>query len=268
MRAAELILAEMDRAGLGAAPRAARIEPVAIRHRGESQFGLTLLGANSIADLQNLMANYASRMQSLSTAYAAASGAWSQKDQAAFVDWTNDWTNLQNRYNTALNTANSEVTAAQVNPLPNTEIAAQSGYDALVKAFRQCYPPDGCPQAKGDYEDLAARLTAAAQTLGTPAPVYTTVQPTVAQEGIGGAIYTALAPADAVAMATGQTQPPAGPDGLSWPAWIAAHQQLLLIGGLAVGGLILLGALMPVLKLAGAGAQGVSAGVKGIAAVV
>lgn len=152
-------------------------EPVLIRHTAEASFG-TIAGQQTIAELQDLMNVYAGRMTNMTNAYASVSPAWSQKDSTGFVDFTNDWNALQSRYNAAQSAAHTAVVESIINPLPASAIPAQAEYDGLLKAFRQCAPPDGCPLTKGDWEDLFNRLTVATKLYNVPAPVDNPPQPT------------------------------------------------------------------------------------------
>ena len=236
-------------ARLPARAKVRSVEPVVV-NGGGAEFGLTLLNAPSIADLQNIMVNWDTRMKGLAQAYADFSPTWIARDQAAYVDWTNDWVNLQARYNAALSAAQTAVTEAKFVLAPNTEIDATTAYTGLAKAMRQCYPPDGCPAQKGDWDDLDTRLRAAGKT-----PVYAPmVQPTVAQEGLSGQLYTALAPVDVVAQVTGQQQGGPLPTGTGDQiakilAWLATHKTAVEVGAIMIVGGIVISALVPLLAL-------------------
>jgi hypothetical protein len=250
MNAAERILLRLDAHDclVVGRRRPARVEPVVI-DGAAANFGLTLSNQTSVADLQNSMVNWAIRMKGLAQAYADFSPTWVGRDSTAFVDWTSDWTRLQNRYNAALSSAQTFVTGSRFMPLPATEIPAPTQYDALAKAMRQCYPPDGCLVVKGDFDDLDSRLSAAR---GAPVPYAPMVQPTRAQEGLSGAVFTATAPIDVVAQITGAQKAgplPQGSTELKLLAWLAAHKMAIVVGGVAiVGGLVAL-QLLPVLML-------------------
>ena len=131
---------------------------------------------------------------------------------------------------------------ATFNPVPSSMISAQNEYTGLAKAMRQCYPPDGCPAVKGDFDDLTTRLAAAASSLGAPPPDYSKM-PQPKSVDAGQSFFVATAPLDAVAQATGAQKggplPPA-PGGLSWLAWIQAHKTALIVGGVAIVGVPLL----------------------------
>ncbi len=208
-----------------ASPEQAGVEPVVV-HPSGSTFGLTMLGTPSIADLQNILVNWDIRMRGLEKAYSSFASSWQSRDSAAFIEWTADWTRLKNRYNAAVQNAQGAVSSAKWNPLPATEISAQSTYDGLARAMRQCYPPDGCPVVKGDWSDLDDRLTAAMGKAVAYAPM---VQPTVAQEGLAGSIYTATTPLDVIAHMQGLTGPPVKPPGV-------LDRARLVVTGVAMGG--------------------------------
>jgi hypothetical protein len=257
------------------------IEPQVIVHAHTSSFG-SILGQASVADVQDALASGQARMDQLGNAYAAFAPTWVNQDHVAFIDWTSDWTTLQNRWKAAVGKANSAVTAAKFSfATPNSMIAAQAEYDGLLKAIRACAPPDGCPVVKGDWDDLNNRLTAAQGH----ATQYNLPQPTATD--IDQAALAVSAPFDPIAMITGQEAPKGPlaaliPGGGSPGAPTSAVKWLFLGAGLGVGGLIgmkiggLIGALiggafgagtveLMSLELAGAGAKAKSA-VKGAAA--
>lgn len=264
MDAAQRILLYLDASECYPAPapqrsRSARVRKVAsaltlpaTMSAGAADFG-TVNGEQSVAELQDIMASWDYRMKQLAQAYADFSPAWSQRDRAAFVDWTNDWQQLQNRYQAALSRAQSAVSSARWTiALPNSAIPAQAEYDGLAKAMRQCYPPDGCPVAKGDFMDLSNRLEAAGGKTDysqMPQPTATDVERTA---------LAASAPLDVVAQAGGLEAPKLpGTGGIF--SWVAAHKtQLLILGGVVVGGLVLL-EVAPLLALPGKLAKGVAA---------
>lgn len=229
-----------------------RVEPVLFP--GTDDFGLTPLNEQSIADLQDLMASWSYRMAQLSQAYGAFAPTWAARDVAALADWGDDFQRLQARYTAAMANAQSAVDAAKwAIATPNYMITGQAPYDALAKAMRQCYPPDGCPIAKGDFDDLDRRLTAARgqQTDYSQIP-----QPKAVD--VSQKILNVTAPVDVVAHATGQlapygsgSPPPSGPKpgspahyvfmGLSLGAGGLAGLKAGTIIGLPFAGLIGLG---------------------------
>jgi hypothetical protein len=236
------------------------VEPLVI-DRGVDTFG-TVLGQNSLAELQDLLNLWAYRMAQLTKAYGDFSPAWVTRDATGFVDWTNDWTKLQNRYNAAVSAANSAMLTGTLNPLtPNSMIPAGPAYNGLIKAMRQCAPPDGCPVTKGDWADLFTRLTVAAKTFGGAPPVDKPPQPQATDVDVQA--FAATAPVDVVAQVTGAQAATTGPlpadlakslqsggkDTWSLLLWLAEHQRLLIIGGVAIAGGILFFSILPVLML-------------------
>jgi hypothetical protein len=207
-------------------------DPVVIQHEHSSQFGETPLGEKSVADLQNVLTNSDTKMKGLAQAYADFSPTWVNRDRQAFVDWTNDWSALQSRYQAAADKANTAITLAKLTITPNSMIPAQAEYDGIAKALRQSYPPDGGPQTKGDYQDLYDRLSAARGANVAIAPM---VQPTATDWQ--QAAYAATAPVDIVAQATGEEAPklhlPTLPTG-----YLAGAEELLVGGGLVGGFLV------------------------------
>jgi hypothetical protein len=257
MDAAERILLSLD-AYECLPPRVrqvrASVEPVVVRHSATADFGTTINGLYTVAELQDIMASWAYRMQQLGQAYANISPAWVARDSASYVAWTNDWNALQARYTAALKQAQSAVTTATINVFtPNSLIPAQTEYTGLMKAMRQSYPPDGGPQTKGDFDDLNLRLNAAATLLGTPAaaPVYPAMpQPTATD--VAQQVFAAGAPADPVAQFVGaqKTGPlPNAPGGLSWLAWIEKHKVAIVVGGVVIVGGIFALEIIPLIAI-------------------
>jgi hypothetical protein len=160
-----------------------------------------------------------------------------------------------------MSAAQSAVDLAALNVLtPNSAIPAQVQYDGIMKAIRQCYPPDGCPTTKGDWDDLVTRLSAAAKSLGLPAPVITMAQPTSVD--LDQQVFASTANLDVIAQATGLQKKgplPQAPDGLSWLAWIEKHKTGLVVGAVVIVGGILFIQLAPVLMLPFKAAKGIAA---------
>lgn len=178
----------------------AGIEPLAIDNGISDDFG-TILGQQSVAELQDLVNLWAYRMAQLTQTYANFAPSWVAQDPTAFIAWTNDWNGLQQRYAAANGAAKDFIAASKLSPVPASMIAAQTQYDMLSKAMRQCYPPDGCPTQQGDWADLFARITAAANALGGTPPVDNPPQPTASDADQSAS--NALQPIDII----GQNQP-------------------------------------------------------------
>lgn len=237
------------------------IDPVVLLHRGgASDFG-TVNGQMSVAELSDLIALWKQRVAALDAWYAAASPLWVNKDSAAFIAFTNDRVALENRYAGALSAAQTAVTAAALAIFtPNATIPAQVPYDALMKAMRQCYPPDGCPTTKGDYADLMTRANAVSPSLGIPGPLDPAPQPTAVD--VDQQIFAVTAPVDPVAQITGAQKGgplPNAPGGLSWLAWVEKHRVALVVTGVAVIGGILFIQVAPLLALPFKAAKGLGA---------
>jgi hypothetical protein len=243
--------------------RARGVEPVLIGG-GASDFG-TIAGAQTVAELQDLVNLWSTRMAQLTQAYADFSPTWVNKDAAGYEAWTNDWNALQARYQAALSNANSAITAAKINLFtPNNMIPAPTEYTALAKAMHQCYPPDGCPQAKGDWDDLFDRITAAQKAAGAAVLVDAPPQPTATDVDLK--VFAATAPVDPIAQLTGQQLGGPLPTGTAaglagFLKWISAHKTAIEVGAVVVGAGVLLSLVLPavmvplkVAKLATAGA--------------
>jgi len=214
------------------------VEAPVIDHGGMADdFGSAATGLYvSDDDYATAKAQWVARMKQLGDAYAAFSPTWAARDAKAFTDWTNDWTALQARYSAAL----ANVGAFTMN---------STSYDSLQKAMRQCYPPSSCPTAKGDWEDLFNRLTAATKAVGA-APPKDVASHLVAQT-TGEKLFADTAKLDVVASLTGAQAPgTALPSSLlAFFAWFKAHKTALIVGGVVIVGGVALGALAPYLKL-------------------
>lgn len=236
----------------------ARVEDVVFAQKGGATFG-TVGGQQSVAELQDLLTLWAGRMQNLDTWYGQASPIWVGKDSTAFISFTNDWNALHARYDAALKGANAAVTAARLSfATPNAMIPAQQQYNGLMKAMRQCAPPDGCPVVKGDWADLYSRAAAVSSFLGIAPPPDAPTQPVAVD--LDQSLFAATAPIDIVAQATGaQKAGPLGPSALSWLAWVGKHKKLLLVGGVVLAGGVVLTYVAPALGLAAKGVKGIAA---------
>ena len=155
------------------------------------------------------------------------------------------------RYATALAAAKS----AGSSLIPDAMNPAQAQFDALSKAMRQCYPPDGCPVAKGDWDDLYNRAAAVSASLGIAPPPDSPPQPVATD--VDQSAFAATAPLDVVAQVTGAQK--AGPLNISALQWVLAHKTLLIVGGAVLAGGIVLSYVAPMLGLAAKGFKGVAA---------
>lgn len=208
---------------------------------GEASFG-SIAGVQTVDELQFIMKSWAYRMQQLGQAYAAIATSWKAKDPTAQAGWLADWNALQARYNAALGPANAAVTGAALSILrPNNMIPAQGEYDGLMKAMRQCYPPDGCAVRKGDFDDLNMRLQTAATSLGGAGPQYAD-QPQPTSTDFDQQLFAATAPIDVIAQVTGQQAGgPIPPGPMDFLKWLKEHKTALIATGvILVGGLVLL----------------------------
>jgi hypothetical protein len=258
MTAAERILLRLDAhecwGSKGRSRPPATLDPVVVSRGPPAVFG-TVLGAQSIAELQDLISVWTYRMQQLGQAYGDFSPTWVARDSMAFVDWTNDWVRLQNRYSAALKNAQSAVTLSRLSfATPASLIPAQAEFTALAKAMRQCYPPDGCPVVKGDWSDLFDRLTLAAKGAGAQPPADNPPQPVARDVDIQA--FAATAPVDVVAQATGAQK--GGPLPLGASGWLSKHKTALVVGGVILAGGVALAYLGPMMGLAAKSAKGLA----------
>ncbi len=259
-------------AGVVVRPALSPVEDIVVHREGGASFG-TVAGQQSVAELQDLMTLWAYRLGQLDTWYGVASPLWVGKDSVGFIAFTNDWNQLHNRYNAALNGANNAVTAAKLSfATPNSMIPAQQQYNALTKAMRQCAPPDGCPVVKGDWADLYQRAAAVSASLGIAPPPDAPPQPVATD--LDQSVFADTASADVVAQVSGAQSSNTGPLP-GWVArklgglppqpgdptggllvWLLEHKTAVLIGGAVVIALPILG---PVIISALKTAKGVAA---------
>jgi hypothetical protein len=194
----------------------------------------TIGGQQTVAELKDLVNLWTERVNSLQTAFSAFSAKWMAADPNGFNAWMNDWVHLLSRRDAAMVTVNEQIKAASSNPLPDSAIVAQAGYDALSKAMRQCYPPDGCPVQTGDWDDLFSRLTDATNQYGGTAPVDNPPQPTATD--IDQGVLATTAPLDVIAQITGGLAPTLPGTGIL--AWMLDHKTIILIGVTIIGGFV------------------------------
>ena len=251
MNAAYQILTALDADGClarGAPARAVRkvprVEAPALPREGGADFGW------SGSDLSDAITNWQKRMGDLVANYTKLTPSWQASDPAGFADFTNDLRVLQSRYTPALANAKSVADST-------FGWGTDAAFDALAKAMRASYPPDGGPVSKGDYDDLYARIAAAARAAAAPLQSTPLTQPTGTDWGM--AFFKATAPLDVIASATGQQAPTKAPFGGPALKWVADHYKgLIWTAGVVVGGVLLL-ELFPVLMMPVKAAKGLAA---------
>lgn len=287
MNAAERILLSLDahecwggaRLPSGGDEAAGAVELPAIRHEVHDAFG-GLIDYKSIGDLRDLVAQTQARVAELDRWYGQASPIWVNKNSAAFVAFTNDRVAFRARIDPAMAKAQQALTVAKFSIMtPDALIGATDEYTGIMKAMRQCYPPDGCTIAKGDWVDLFNRAAAVAPSLGIAVPTDKAIQPTAAD--ISSAIFAATSGIDVVAQVTGAQSTATGPlpqgaaeaikkgggqlvdaasagagDTFNMLVWLVRHQRELLIGAAVVAGGIGLLSIMPMLMLPAKVAKG------------
>lgn len=198
---------------------------------------MSIGGKMSVADVQDLLANWDPRIAALASQYAAAAPAWAARDPVGAGNFGTALSALQDRYAAARSSAESTISLASDTSfiVPLSYSPAQSTYDAILKAVRQNYPPDGATIVPGDYDELLQRLQAAVgATLPQP-----TVQPVAEDPDLEA--LKATQPLDVIGKLTGQIAPnPATPTTkLGW-AVVAAGAVLGagLLGSLGMPGIL------------------------------
>lgn len=212
-----------------------------------SDFGTLVDGTETVADVQDLLANWDPRMAALNA-------------QAVGLDpdILTDLAALTNRYNSAAGAAKKAISDTGWDPVPVAMRPMQSAYDAILGALKQV--PGTI--TKGDYDDVNQRVTEARAAIGQHTDV-PTVQPTTVDGGMGW--YKALAPYDIIAQIKGDEAPKvwpltailpgAPPDPLRWLETAIALASIGL-GGIFAFRLFVAPAIKTVAWLAGTVAGG------------
>lgn len=222
----------------------------------EPSFGDNLAGEKSIADLKDLLANWDAGMSSLGNSFAAFSPQWVNTDPAAMAAWSNDWAALQDRYGKARADAQGAIDASTstlrevltlgTSSLVGDQAGASSQYLEVLKAIKQSTTSvdSGGTVSKGDYDDLATRLTNAQKSVGASVFTQQVVQPTATDPGL--AVLNATQSVDVIGALKGQFHSPV----LNWigshlgindgqpngPPAGSTTQVLVVVAALAVGG--------------------------------
>jgi len=120
---------------------------------------MTIAGQHTITETQDLINSYQGLIDQMNSKYQALP-AGPDKDGMA-----SDWQAFLSRWNSAKTTARAKLIAVgAITPLAsNTVIPAEGIYTDILKALKQDYPG---PYKKGDYDDLAIRLTTALTNAG------------------------------------------------------------------------------------------------------
>lgn len=126
----------------------------------DADFG-TVAGQQTVAEVKDLFNLWDTRMSQMTDGYNKIKSQWMTVNASEHSDWLADFNNLQNRYNKAKGDAQKAISDSGWNPLPDSMIPMQDGYDNISKAMRQNYPPDGATVQKGDWIDLFDRLNKA-----------------------------------------------------------------------------------------------------------
>ena len=182
-----------------------------------------LLGGKSVADCDNLIANYNTWINQLGDQYQAAMSAWKAKAPDASKAWGLDYNKLTTRWGLAKDAVDKVRSKLTLDRFT----AANDEYNGLILAIRQ--GGEGAPVQTSDFLDLRDRLnafTSGVQTLG-PVVLKAAVQPTSDPSSV---IYQGLGSIDPVGtLATGKVP------GLGVPIpWT----QIATIAGVVVVGLV------------------------------
>lgn len=215
---------------------------------GEDGFGV------DVGEISYLMKSGDERLNALTAAFGKASTGWTAKDPGGYADFLNDLLALQMRWSTAKANATSLgslLSAGVVSGLTGGISAGSSGqaaYDGLIKALKQ--GGEGAQVQKGDYDDLAQRLSKIASFSWKPS----------AQPGtpLSTSLLKIVTPLDTVGMIKGDIAPqgPLAPPGGTidilhklYKFWME-HEHEIVVGGMLIGGLMFAGAIVGLFKAA------------------
>lgn len=215
---------------------------------GEDGFGV------DVGEISYLMKSGDERLNALTAAFGKASTGWTTKDPGGYADFLNDLLALQMRWSTAKANATSLgslLSAGVVSGLTGGISAGSSGqaaYDGLIKALKQ--GGEGAQVQKGDYDDLAQRLSKIASFSWKPS----------AQPGtpLSTSLLKIVTPLDTVGMIKGDIAPqgPLAPPGGTidilhklYKFWME-HEHEIVVGGMLIGGLMFVGAIVGLFKAA------------------
>lgn len=215
---------------------------------GEDGFGV------DVGEISYLMKSGDERLNALTAAFGKASTGWTAKDPGGYADFLNDLLALQMRWSTAKANATSLgslLGAGVVSGFTggiSTGSSGQAAYDGLIKALKQ--GGEGAQVQKGDYDDLAQRLSKIASFSWKPS----------AQPGtpLSTSLLKIVTPLDTVGMIKGDIAPqgPLAPPGGTidilhklYKFWME-HEHEIVVGGMLIGGLMFAGAIVGLFKAA------------------
>lgn len=243
----------------------------ATSHFGREDSGHDVFGGmpTTAVDVINLIKAGDYRVQQMGKGFGEFSAVWAKKDPGAFADFSNDWMSLIGRW------ALAKVAAKSVGSMLSSALAggatgglsggaaAQQAHDGLVKALRQ--GGADAPIHRGDFDDLLARIYAAGGSvdIAHASPLTPTLGAIVTSPGT--AVPQALREIEDIPSQLGRglglPDPFAGFKSLEDVLkWLKAHQTELMIGAVAVGGLMLLGVLFTAVKAAPLALKGATMG--------
>jgi hypothetical protein len=187
--------------------------------------GETITGDKSIADLNDLLANYNGQISQMSQAYASFLPAWLKNNPAEWGAWSSDWLQFLTRYNLAKRGAELRILKNKMIPLPDSVQSASDEYETLLRAVQ---PVPGSV-TKGSFADLRNRFTKA---FGRD--VTTAMQPKAPDLRAAAQERVASAP---LGQPGGAAAPPVG----DWiREWFDKNKSKLILIGVGLGALLVL----------------------------
>jgi hypothetical protein len=204
--------------------------------------GGLLFPDHSVDEALALIKLYDARMQQLADSFKEFGPKWMGTDPATFSKFVADYVLLQARYGAAKIVANSAM----------LKLDPDTAYNAISKAMRQNYPPDGAELTNGDWADLFARITSAQQAAGEPLLVDRppTDLANVQSNDFMMKVYKATAPLDVIAQLTGEEKQKL--DGIKYVTdtakWFQEHRTGIAIGAAVAATVVVGGVLYAVVR--------------------
>jgi hypothetical protein len=132
---------------------------------------MSIAGHHTVAELREWLAAIDYQVGQVADTYAVFTPAWSTLDPSAYGDWSSDWDAFRARYARARDAAVRAIETARFVPIPDGAYPVDDEWNGVHRALRQS---DGPAYAKGDFQDLYARIALAR---GAPIDMSQTPQP-------------------------------------------------------------------------------------------
>jgi hypothetical protein len=164
---------------------------------------VTVLGHHSIGELKDWLSAVDYETGQIAVAYTSFASAWQAQDAATHKDWATDWKSFQARYGAARAKARSVIARSRLEVgIPESLLPVEDEWQGVLHALAA----NPGTVAKGDFQDLYNRLTAAQ---GKPVDMSKMPQPTAPDADLNayGAVDSIIREGEAV---VGQVTPSRG----------------------------------------------------------